>query len=275
MVVLVRWTLPVAGQEPTTPNLEHTKWQLVRFEERGGAIMRPDDPGKYTIEFADLLNAHFDCATGSSTWMAPAGDLRIGKLKIARKGCAPGSMADRLIDDWRDIRSYSVRAGLLHVALKKGRGWYVFEASRFPATAGRFTVEKLRQYAEQAIDSAPTSTDYSPFIKFDAKGVEFAPWIRRFVAKVKRNWFVPALAMSLQGHVVVTFNVHKDGALTDVTLVGPSQVDSFNAAVVNALVASNPAEPLPAEYPTEKAFFTLTFFYNERPPDGPAVAPPK
>jgi hypothetical protein len=34
-------------------------------------------------------------------------------------------------------------------------------------------------------------------------------------------------------------------------------------------VASNPTEPLPSEYPTEKAFFTVTFFYNERPPEGP------
>ena len=27
--------------------------------------------------------------------------------------------------------------------------------------------------------------------------------------------------------------------------------------------ASNPAEPLPPEYPSDKAFFTVTFYYNE------------
>ena len=32
------------------------------------------------------------------------------------------------------------------------------------------------------------------------------------------------------------------------------------------MVSSNPTIPLPPEYPAEKAFFTVTFFYNESPP---------
>ena len=54
-----------------------------------------------------------------------------------------------------------------------------------------------------------------PEIQFDTKGVEFGPWIRRFIAQVKRNWFIPYAAMSMKGHVVITFNVHKDGSITD------------------------------------------------------------
>ncbi|MEW6319963.1 MAG: TonB family protein [Acidobacteriota bacterium] len=102
-------------------------------------------------------------------------------------------------------------------------------------------------------------------LQFDSKGVEFGPWVRRFIAQVRRNWFVPYAAMSLRGHVVITFNVHKDGTLTDVTVVKPSSIDSFNIAAANALLASNPTEPLPPEYPADKAFFTVTFFYNESP----------
>lgn len=102
-------------------------------------------------------------------------------------------------------------------------------------------------------------------LQFDTKGVEFGPWIRRFVAQVRRNWFVPMAAMSLRGHVVLTFNVHRNGALTDVQVIQPSSVDSFNTAAMNALLASNPTEPLPPEYPADKAFFTVTFFYNETP----------
>ena len=102
-------------------------------------------------------------------------------------------------------------------------------------------------------------------LQFDTKGVEFGPWIRRFVAQVRRNWFVPMAAMSLRGRVVLTFNVHRNGALTDVQVVEPSAVDSFNTAAMNALIASNPTEPLPPEYPADKAFFTVTFYYNETP----------
>ena len=100
-------------------------------------------------------------------------------------------------------------------------------------------------------------------IQFDTKGVEFGPWLRRFVAQVKRNWFVPYAAMSMKGHVVITFNVHKDGSITDLTVIGPCPIEAFNNAAFGALVSSNPTYPLPPEYPSEKAFFTVTFYYNE------------
>lgn len=103
-------------------------------------------------------------------------------------------------------------------------------------------------------------------LQFDTKGVEFGPWIRRFVSQVRRNWFVPMAAMTLRGRVVITFNVHRSGALTDVTVIRPSEIESFNTAAVNALLASNPTIALPPEYPDDKAFFTVTFFYNESPP---------
>jgi TonB family protein len=106
---------------------------------------------------------------------------------------------------------------------------------------------------------------FGPEIQFDTKGVEFGPWIRRFIAQVKRNWFIPYAAMSMKGHVVITFNVHKDGGISDLTVVGPSAIDSFNSAAFGALSASNPTQPLPPEYPSDKAFFTVTFFYNESP----------
>lgn len=106
---------------------------------------------------------------------------------------------------------------------------------------------------------------FGPEIQFDTKGVEFGPWIRRFVAQVKRNWFIPYAAMSEKGHVVITFNVHKDGSITDLSVVGPCPVDAFNNAAFGALAGSNPTQPLPPEYPSEKAFFTVTFFYNETP----------
>jgi TonB family protein len=106
---------------------------------------------------------------------------------------------------------------------------------------------------------------FGPAIQFDTKGVEFGPWIRRFVAQVKRNWLIPYAAMSMKGHVVVTFNVHKDGSITDLSVVGPSSVSAFNSAAYGALATSNPTAALPPEYPADKAFFTVTFFYNEEP----------
>lgn len=107
--------------------------------------------------------------------------------------------------------------------------------------------------------------DFAPSIQFDTKGVEFGPWLRRFVAQIRRNWFIPYAAMSMHGNVVLTFYVHKDGRITDVTVRRPSTIDAFTHSAFGAISASNPTTPLPPEYPDDRAFFTVTFYFNENP----------
>jgi TonB family protein len=107
--------------------------------------------------------------------------------------------------------------------------------------------------------------EIAPSIQFDTKGVEFGPWLRRFVAQIRRNWFIPYAAMTMRGHVVVTFYVHKDGRITDVSVAKPSAVDAFTLSARNAILTSNPTVPLPPEYPDDRAFFTVTFYFNENP----------
>jgi TonB family protein len=127
-------------------------------------------------------------------------------------------------------------------------------------------LRNLNRYAQdQQLDNPNGGNEVDPAIQFDSKGVEFGPWLRRFVAQVKRNWFVPYAAMSLKGHVVITFNVHKDGRISDLQVLRPSDVAAFNNAALNALATSNPTMALPPEYPSDKAFFTVTFYYNEAP----------
>ena len=146
-----------------------------------------------------------------------------------------------------------------------------------PANTGRSTsaggslgdsLRNLQRFVqnEQFDNAGGGGGQFGPEIQFDTKGVEFGPWIRRFIAQVKRNWFIPYAAMNMRGHVVITFNVHKDGAITDLAVVGPCPIDAFNNAAFGALSGSNPTQPLPPEYPADKAFFTVTFYYNEQPP---------
>jgi TonB family protein len=108
--------------------------------------------------------------------------------------------------------------------------------------------------------------DFAPAIQFDTKGVEFGPWLRRFIAQIRRNWFIPESAMFQKGHVVITFYVEKrDGRITELRVLRPSEVGAFNNSAFNALATSNPTYPLPPEYPDDRAFFTVTFFFNENP----------
>ena len=107
--------------------------------------------------------------------------------------------------------------------------------------------------------------EFAPEIQFDTKGVEFGPWLRRFIGQIRRNWFIPEAAMFQKGHVSVTFYVGKDGRITELKVLRPSDVGAFNNSSFNALAASNPTVPLPPEYPDDRAFFTVTFYYNENP----------
>ncbi len=140
---------------------------------------------------------------------------------------------------------------------------------RSPSTSGPLgeALRNLQKYTQnQSFGNAQGSGDAQGLIQFDSKGADFGPWLRRFVAQVKSNWFIPSAAMMLKGHVVITFNVHRNGAITDIDVKAPSGIDAFDRAAVNALLASNPTQQLPVDYPSESAFFTVTFLYNEEPP---------
>lgn len=126
-------------------------------------------------------------------------------------------------------------------------------------------LRNLDQYVQNQTFNNPQGglKDPGSAIQFDTKGVDFGPWVRRFVQKVKRNWFVPEAAFTFRGRVVLQFNIHRDGHITDLVVAQPSNIDAFNRAAFNAILGSNPVDPLPPEYPEDKAFFTVTFYYNE------------
>jgi TonB family protein len=146
------------------------------------------------------------------------------------------------------------------------KGKAVAEAAPVPAPADlRGSLKNLQRYLDQQSFNNPRGgmTEQDPDIQFDSKGVDFGPWLRRFVAQVKRNWLIPLNAMSESGRVVITFYIMRDGTIRDLKIVKPSSVGSFNEAAINALRMSNPTVPLPAGYPDDRAFFTVTFHYNE------------
>jgi TonB family protein len=136
-----------------------------------------------------------------------------------------------------------------------------------PGALGEALRNFQRYVQNQSFDNPQGgTTDPGATIQFDTKGIDFGPWLRRFVAQVKRNWFIPSAAMTFRGHVVLQFNIHRDGRITDVAVVKPSGIEAFNRAAFNAILGSNPVEPLPPQYPDDRAFFTVTFYYNEPAP---------
>ena len=102
------------------------------------------------------------------------------------------------------------------------------EPSRNPTLGGPSpgviseAVRNVQKYSQgESLQNVQGNGDFGPSIQFDTKGVDFGPWLRRFVAQIRRNWFVPYAAMSLRGHVVLSFKVHRDGSITDLQVMQP------------------------------------------------------
>jgi TonB family protein len=130
-------------------------------------------------------------------------------------------------------------------------------------------IRNVQKYSQgESLRNVQGNGDFGPSIQFDTKGVDFGPWLRRFVAQIRRNWFVPYAAMSLRGHVVLSFKVHRDGSITDLQIMQPSSIDAFTHSAFNAIKLTNPTVPLPLEFPDENAPFIVTFYFNETPPGG-------
>jgi TonB family protein len=138
-----------------------------------------------------------------------------------------------------------------------------------PAGVLSDAIRNVQKYSQgETLQNVQGNGDFGPSIQFDTKGVDFGPWLRRFIAQIRRNWFVPYAAMSLRGHVVISFKVHRDGSLTELQVMQPSAIDAFTKSSFNAIKLSNPTVPLPKEFPDENAPFIITFYFNETPPGG-------
>jgi len=101
---------------------------------------------------------------------------------------------------------------------------------------------------------------------YNDKGANFVPWLRRMLAEVRRNWFVPYSVAFNHGHVAVGISVARDGTVTELKVLFPSGISGFDNAAVGALRASQ-LMPLPADYPDDNFDIILVFWYNERPYD--------
>lgn len=139
-----------------------------------------------------------------------------------------------------------------------------------PAIAPRSLTDSLRNLnrylqTERFDNRNGGNGEQSADIQFDWMGIDFGPWLRRFKNQVERNWIIPDSAMTFRGRVVIQFNVHRNGTITDLAIVQPASVGALTASALNALKLSNPTAQLPVEYPADKVFFTVTFHYNEDP----------
>jgi TonB family protein len=144
--------------------------------------------------------------------------------------------------------------------------------SRIPPGTPRALADalgNLSRYVERSgaqLENPGGGGQYGQSFQFDTKGVDFGAWLRAFKAQVMRNWMIPQIAYFQHGHVSLTLNIARNGAITDVQVTIPSEFEGMTNAAANALIRSNPTAPLPPAYPDQTLKMRVTFFYSEEPP---------
>lgn len=253
---------PTAAEDPlnSLPNADGNSLRFVESEDAADSL-EPDAP-------ADAAEQDVRESASEAEVEDAAGDVRDARTaEASRSAEAPGEDGGQLPDDVVE-RLLADGALILPGGGEQDPDAFDPLAER-PADGllGR-AMRNLDRYASRQTfnNQRGQASRFAPQIQFDSKGADFGPWIRRFVAQVYRNWFMPYAIMSMHGNVVLTFNVHRDGSITDLGVQKPSRVRAFTNSAVNAISTSNPTYPLPDDYPDETCFFTVTFFFNESPP---------
>jgi heat shock protein HslJ len=77
----------------TSPKLEGTSWQLVKFQGSDDKTLTPDDGAKYTIDFSTggQMTARIDCNRGRGTWKSSGpNQIQFSPLALTKASVHPG-----------------------------------------------------------------------------------------------------------------------------------------------------------------------------------------
>ncbi|HEY2324690.1 MAG TPA: energy transducer TonB [Thermoanaerobaculia bacterium] len=102
-------------------------------------------------------------------------------------------------------------------------------------------------------------------LSFETQWFDWGDYAESMVSKIRINWYgiMPDLIRTgLKGVVTIRFTIHRDGHITDITILKSSGVPPYDNAAQKALEASSPLKALPADFPKDSERVTAMFYYN-------------
>ena len=107
-------------------------------------------------------------------------------------------------------------------------------------------------------------------LSFETQWYDWGEYAESMVGKIRVHWYeempMPLLQSGLKGVVTIRFTIHRDGSITDVTLITSSGVAPYDYAAKKAIELASPLKPLPGDFPKETEHVTAMFYYNSEPP---------
>jgi TonB family protein len=106
-------------------------------------------------------------------------------------------------------------------------------------------------------------------LSFDTQWYDWGPYAKAMLAKIRRHWRIPEIALlGVQGVVKVRFFIERDGTVSGVQILDESGKPPMDFAARDAIKDASPFEPLPGDLSgVDREGVTITFFYNSRPPN--------
>ena len=93
----------------------------------------------------------------------------------------------------------------------------------------------------------------------NSSSVDIYPYMRDLDRRIRLNWNPPRGKVS--NNVVTFFTITKDGKVTNIKILESSGSKAADDAAINAIYATNPARPLPADFSGDHIDVSFTFHY--------------
>ena len=106
-------------------------------------------------------------------------------------------------------------------------------------------------------------------LSFETQWYDWGEYAESMVSKIRVNWYenMPDLLRTgVRGVVTIRFTIHRDGSITDITILSTSGIPPYDFAAKKAIELSSPLKPLPLDFPNQTERVTCMFFYNQEPP---------
>jgi protein TonB len=107
-------------------------------------------------------------------------------------------------------------------------------------------------------------------LSFETTWYDWGEYAESMVGKIRVHWYeempMPLLQTGMKGVVTIRFTIHRDGTITDVTIITSSGIAPYDYAAKKAIELASPLKPLPADFPKETEHVTAMFYYNSEPP---------
>jgi len=106
-------------------------------------------------------------------------------------------------------------------------------------------------------------------ISFETTWYDWGDYAQSMVARIRVNWYniMPDLLRTgMHGVVTIRFTIHRNGQISDVTILESSGIPPYDFAAKKAIENSSPLNPLPKDFPMETERVTAMFYYNLEPP---------